>query len=273
MLYGRRKSMKSGFQIMNIGTEGLQENDARRIRILNVLSVITASVSFLYLVFYILSSAMIPMMINIVAILSYLVTFFLTFRRKYRLAKNWIFSVHMLHVAILTLGIYTKYSGFHFYYFSIPALVFLVFEYGNRIDKLLLSLAAIMLFFVCEIVESPVPYIQLSQDVNRVLYLSSILTVFLGLLLVIFLFTFNIKIHEEEQGKLIQELRRALSEVKTLRGFLPICASCKKIRDDKGYWNQIESYIRDRSEAEFSHSICPECVEKLYPELDLHEAG
>ncbi len=63
------------------------------------------------------------------------------------------------------------------------------------------------------------------------------------------------------------ELQKALSEIKTLSGLLPICASCKKIRDDKGYWNQIELYIRDRSEAEFSHSICPLCAEKLYGNL------
>ncbi|MCL7488008.1 MAG: PAS domain S-box protein [Desulfobulbaceae bacterium] len=56
-------------------------------------------------------------------------------------------------------------------------------------------------------------------------------------------------------------------EIKVLRGFLPICASCKKIRDDKGYWNQIESYIRDHSEAQFSHSICPDCARKLYPNM------
>ena len=63
------------------------------------------------------------------------------------------------------------------------------------------------------------------------------------------------------------ELYKALSDVKKLSGLLPICASCKKIRDDKGYWNQIEEYIRDHSEAEFTHSICEECVEKLYPEF------
>ena len=56
-------------------------------------------------------------------------------------------------------------------------------------------------------------------------------------------------------------------EVNTLRGIIPICSSCKKIRDDKGYWQQVEVYVRDRSEAEFSHSICPECFEKLYPEF------
>ena len=70
-----------------------------------------------------------------------------------------------------------------------------------------------------------------------------------------------------EKDRLIVELKDALREVKTLSGLLPICASCKKIRDDSGYWNQIESYISDHSEAEFSHSICPECSKKLYPEI------
>jgi AmiR/NasT family two-component response regulator len=64
-----------------------------------------------------------------------------------------------------------------------------------------------------------------------------------------------------------KELEKALSEIKTLRGILPICASCKKIRDDKGYWNQIESYICKHSEAKFSHSICLECAKKLYPDF------
>jgi PAS domain S-box-containing protein len=73
---------------------------------------------------------------------------------------------------------------------------------------------------------------------------------------------------EEEREKLILQLQKALAEVKQLSGLLPICASCKKIRDDKGYWNQIESYIRDHSEAEFSHGICPECMKKLYPGFD-----
>jgi len=72
---------------------------------------------------------------------------------------------------------------------------------------------------------------------------------------------------EKERELLVVELQKALSEVKKLSGLLPICASCKMIRDDKGYWNQIESYIRDHSEAEFSHGICPDCVKKLYPDL------
>jgi methyl-accepting chemotaxis protein len=69
-----------------------------------------------------------------------------------------------------------------------------------------------------------------------------------------------------EQSLLIEQLQRALGEVKTLRGFLPICSSCKKIRRDEGSWQQIESYIREHSEAEFSHGLCPECAKELYPE-------
>jgi len=72
---------------------------------------------------------------------------------------------------------------------------------------------------------------------------------------------------EEEREELILQLQKALSEVKTLKGIFPICASCKKVRNDKGYWEQIEVYIRDRSEAEFSHGICPECMKKLYPDF------
>lgn len=68
----------------------------------------------------------------------------------------------------------------------------------------------------------------------------------------------------EEREKLIAELTDALANVKTLRGLIPICASCKKIRDDKGYWSQVEVYVRDRSDAEFSHGMCPDCMKKFY---------
>jgi PAS domain S-box-containing protein len=72
---------------------------------------------------------------------------------------------------------------------------------------------------------------------------------------------------EQEREDLVRALTEALGNVKTLRGLLPICASCKKIRDDKGYWNQIEVYVRDHSQADFSHGICPDCLVKLYPEF------
>ncbi|WDP89918.1 MAG: PAS domain S-box protein [Desulfobacter sp.] len=76
------------------------------------------------------------------------------------------------------------------------------------------------------------------------------------------------KIQEQRREKLVGELKQALEKVTTLSGLLPICASCKKIRDDKGYWSQIESYIQKYSEVEFSHGMCPECSDKLYGDQD-----
>jgi len=71
---------------------------------------------------------------------------------------------------------------------------------------------------------------------------------------------------EQEKSALIIELQNSMDQVKLLSGFLPICSSCKKIRDDKGYWSEVERYIGSHSEAEFSHSICPDCMRRLYPE-------
>jgi CheY-like chemotaxis protein len=69
------------------------------------------------------------------------------------------------------------------------------------------------------------------------------------------------------QQALIEKLKEALKQVKQLSGLLPICSHCKKIRDDQGYWQQVEEYIRRHSEVRFSHGICPECVERYYPEF------
>lgn len=72
---------------------------------------------------------------------------------------------------------------------------------------------------------------------------------------------------EDERERLIVELQEALSKIRTLGGLLPICAACKRIRDDKGYWNQIEEFIQTHSDAEFTHSFCPDCMRTLYPEV------
>lgn len=76
---------------------------------------------------------------------------------------------------------------------------------------------------------------------------------------------------EKQNEQLICGLEQALSEIKVLSGFLPICAACKKIRDDQGYWNQIEVYISKHSKAQFSHGICPDCCNKLYPKMFMDE--
>jgi PAS domain S-box-containing protein len=76
---------------------------------------------------------------------------------------------------------------------------------------------------------------------------------------------------EQQRNKLISDLQKALSEVETLRGFIPICSYCKNIRDDKGYWNRIETYIQKHSDAKFSHSICPDCEEIHFPDPDMDD--
>lgn len=74
---------------------------------------------------------------------------------------------------------------------------------------------------------------------------------------------------EGEREKLISDLQDALAKIKTLSGMIPICSNCKNIRNDEGYWTQIETYIREHSEAEFTHGICPECAARLYPNLSI----
>lgn len=77
----------------------------------------------------------------------------------------------------------------------------------------------------------------------------------------------EVKKAEAEREQLIGNLREALENVKTLKGLLPICAQCKKIRDDDGFWQQVESYIEDQLDTEFSHGMCPDCLKETYPEI------
>jgi hypothetical protein len=77
----------------------------------------------------------------------------------------------------------------------------------------------------------------------------------------------SLKRHREEQDDIIRDLAQTLAGIKLLHGLLPICAGCKKIRDDNGAWNYIETYISKHSEAQFTHGLCPTCEHDLYPEL------
>lgn len=76
---------------------------------------------------------------------------------------------------------------------------------------------------------------------------------------------------EKHREKVIEDLKIALANIKKLSGLLPICSHCKKIRDDQGYWNQIDSYIQENSEAIFSHGICQDCAKKYYPDMDIYK--
>jgi len=136
--------------------------------------------------------------------------------------------------------------------------------------------------YICPAEEGRCPITDLGQDINttegvlltvsgkKVPVLKTIDYVMLAgreHLLESFLDITERKQAEAERERLIGELQEAVAKVKTLSGLLPICASCKRIRDDQGYWQQIEAYIRDHSEAEFSHSVCPDCAKELYPEV------
>jgi len=88
---------------------------------------------------------------------------------------------------------------------------------------------------------------------------------FIGFSLVL-IFTFLIAYQNKNISRHKNELEKAMAEIKKLSGLIPICAHCKKIRDDEGYWEQIESFIASHSEATFSHGICPECAQKYYGE-------
>ena len=71
----------------------------------------------------------------------------------------------------------------------------------------------------------------------------------------------------------VEELEQALDQVRTLRGIVPICASCKNVRDDQGYWNRVETYLTEHTEAEFSHAVCPDCMKRLYPQFKDDDSG
>ena len=101
---------------------------------------------------------------------------------------------------------------------------------------------------------------------------SLLLVLIVPLLYVFFYKPFLLDIRERKKAEMekeatIVELKKAIDEIKILKGLIPICAKCKKVRDDAGYWQHIETYIRERSDAQFTHGICPNCAKELYPGL------
>jgi hypothetical protein len=83
----------------------------------------------------------------------------------------------------------------------------------------------------------------------------------------------RVRLLEARERELARRVEEGIAQIKVLSGLLPICASCKDVRDDTGYWTQLETYIAQRSEADFSHSICPKCMAKLYPDFAATQGG
>ena len=114
-----------------------------------------------------------------------------------------------------------------------------------------------------------------SKDMHYVIHLAALIPIIVAPV-VTFVFLkllFDLDKAEHEKMKLIDELKIALENVKTLEGLLPICSNCKNIRDDSGYWYKVEEYLNDNSELEFTHSICPECAKNTLKELREYEAS
>lgn len=162
--------------------------------------------------------------------------------------------------------------------------VFLLFRSGRRVEAALITkgkgadhvakLEDKMLELTSYAKNKADSFMQLAERSQERVENISVLLVLLGVFLSTVIAFFTVRHVLRVEKALLRktyELQKALSEVKTLRGFLPICSSCKKIRDDTGYWNQIEAYIHKHTEAQFSHGICPDCAEKLYPDLKIYD--
>ncbi len=167
-------------------------------------------------------------------------------------------SFFLYHLNLLNTGLVYGISGF-MYWFILP--VFLAFPYSTT--------SSILGFMAIAINPNILVWAGIATNFelakyNIIIWPTCIIVIFAAFMLDL-LFR-SIFVEMNERKKLIIELQDSIAAVKTLRGLLPICASCKKVRDDKGYWNQIESYITEHSEAEFSHGLCPDCSQKLYPE-------
>lgn len=239
----------------------------QNIRFVNIicLFVILVIISHMLLTFYFQSY--LATLVQLIVIHAFGLAIFLNSRYFFNLARALTLLIGNFHVfnMVLILGIE---SGVHFY-FSV-AIITPLFFYSNKELKYILFFVALStaLILVSQFIGNAFESIsQVSETLQTYFFYFSVIgsqvTVFV---LVFYFFNESYRL-DKLRKKAIGELKIALSEVKKLSGLLPICSSCKKIRDDKGYWNQIESYIRDHSDAEFSHSICQECAKELYPDI------
>ena len=167
----------------------------------------------------------------------------------------WVFGVTILLLLLISWLDYATGLEWGFFVFYFIPLV-LVAWYGNAFWSLCFSALASVLWFQADI------YAGHLYSNSTIGYWNA------GTRLVAFvsvtLMTTRIRHLLDQERYLNEELTRALSEIKVLSGLLPICAACKKIRDEQGVWHQIEVYIRQHSEADFSHGICPACAKRLY---------
>ena len=165
--------------------------------------------------------------------------------------------------AVLFLGIE---PGFHLYILLIGPLFFITMSMPIR-TKILLTLLLVSIFiFLTFNGANQQLLVPLNIRIINAMKIFNIASLVAAFSMLVYYYNDTVLKIESENNQLIDELKYALENVKELKGLIPICASCKKIRDDGGYWHQVEEYIRDHSDAEFSHGLCQECMHELYPE-------
>ena len=142
--------------------------------------------------------------------------------------------------------------------FYLAPIAFVVW-FGGRRSGLLMSVIAVLTMIMSDLLGSKLYSRSFVESWNYLVHLTSFV-------IVTYLISW-LKLEIEERARFILELQKALNEVKTLSGLLPMCAWCKNVRDDKGYWQKVEDYIAKHSDAEFTHGICPDCLKKTSPEV------
>lgn len=139
-----------------------------------------------------------------------------------------------------------------------------------KTELLIIFISSIFVFLLAyryNILEEVVDYTRRHEDWQ----LDEVLIVSVYLMLAFAIYSFrrwrDVQVSRKRLAQKNAELQAAFSEIKRLRGMIPICSSCKNIRDDSGYWHEVAAYISDHSDAEFTHSLCPNCAQKLYPDF------
>jgi hypothetical protein len=163
----------------------------------------------------------------------------------------------IIAVSVIVLGYLDYVTGyeFGFFVFYFLPIAIAAWKLGFTSSYLISILGSIVWFF--SDIHSSHPYSGIFFAIwNTAIRLVSFLIIAYS--------TSKIRLLLTKERENAQKLQNALSQIKTLSGLIPICASCKKIRDDKGYWNQLEAFIQEHSAAEFSHGFCPDCMKKLY---------
>ncbi len=185
-------------KIINLGTSKQSFSSANRTRTMNIIGLITVVISLLYSLNYIflLENTHVGF-INLGFTIAYLCTIAFTAAHHSRLAKIWFFSVLMFHLLVCTNVYVTNASGFHLYYFLVPTGAFLLFELRERVEQVSLSLAALVLFFYCENTPNDAPLIQLSDQMNHMLYQSVVFFTMLEVIFVLYIFAKQIDKNEK----------------------------------------------------------------------------